>query len=96
VVEVSDYAAAATTGQGFKNKPKGGGAGRGRGGGGGGRGGGPGAAAAAAAAAAADENRPCCLCGEHAAQRTTTKEGPNKGRVFWVCPKVRLLSHSII
>lgn len=27
-----------------------------------------------------------CKCNENAVQRTVVKEGPNKGRVFWVCP----------
>jgi hypothetical protein len=28
-----------------------------------------------------------CKCKDSAVQRTVVKEGSNKGRVFWVCPK---------
>ncbi len=30
-----------------------------------------------------------CSCGEEAVERTVQKEGPNKGRQFFVCPKPR-------
>lgn len=33
----------------------------------------------------ADSSRQC-KCNQSAVQRTVAKEGPNKGRVFWVCP----------
>ena len=36
-----------------------------------------------------DENAPTCVCGGRAITKTTTKEGPNKGRPFYTCPKPR-------
>src|SRR5260221_721135 len=33
-----------------------------------------------------------CLCKEDAATHTVFKEGPNKGRVFWKCPRGEGLS----
>ena len=36
-----------------------------------------------------DENAPVCVCGGRAISKTTTKEGPNKGRPFYTCPKPR-------
>lgn len=29
------------------------------------------------------------MCRDHAVQRTVTKEGPNVGRLFWVCAKLK-------
>ena len=36
-----------------------------------------------------DENAPNCVCGGRAVTKTTVKEGPNKGRKFYTCPKPR-------
>merc|ERR1712243_228899 len=30
---------------------------------------------------------PICACGEPKVKRTTLKDGPNKGRDFYICPK---------
>lgn len=42
---------------------------------------------------AAPSNRgggtPDCQCGEEAVERTVSKDGPNKGKVFFACPKSR-------
>ena len=34
-----------------------------------------------------DQNAPVCVCGGRAVSKITTKEGPNKGRPFYTCPK---------
>ncbi len=41
----------------------------------------------ASGAGAADP--PACNCGDTSVLRTVGKDGPNKGREFWVCPKPR-------
>lgn len=46
-----------------------------------------GAALAGVTAAGAEEGGPKCRCGEHAVKRTVRKEGPNKGKEFFVCRK---------
>ena len=76
-VETSDYSAAAT---GVNKKKKQ--SGRGAGAGAGGRGSG-----GNYAHVSQDDNAPVCVCGGRAISKVTTKEGPNKGRVFYTCPK---------
>lgn len=36
-----------------------------------------------------DEDGPKCKCGNGAVKRTVRKEGPNKGKQFWVCRKAQ-------
>ena len=88
---VSDYGAAAS-GQGYRGRNdshRGGAGGRGRGrvntdrssdGGGAGRGG-----------ALAFALGPPCVCGGSSIRRIVTKDGPNKGRGFFTCPKPRFV-----
>lgn len=35
----------------------------------------------------AEHEEPTCRCGEEVVERTVSKEGPNKGRKFYACPK---------
>lgn len=78
----SDYGAAAVGGDRYKASTRGG-RGAARGGRGSGRG-------SSAHSGDGDSNNPECLCGEKSVSRTVSKEGPNKGRQFRVCPKPRL------
>ena len=75
--ETSDYSAAAT-GVNIRKAmaAASASAGAGAGGGKGGQGGG-----------SQDQNAPVCVCGGRAVSKITTKEGPNKGRPFYTCPK---------
>lgn len=76
--DTSDYGAAAVGGDSYRSSRGG------RGGRGAGRGNG---AHTRATAGDNDGSAPTCLCGDKSATRTVSKEGPNKGRLFYVCAK---------
>lgn len=73
--ETSDYSAAAT-GVNIRKAMAAASSSAGAGGGKGGQGSG-----------SQDQNAPVCVCGGRAVSKITTKEGPNKGRPFYTCPK---------
>lgn len=76
--DTSDYSAAAT-GVNIRKAMAAASASAGAGGAGGGKGG--------QGSGSQDQNAPICVCGGRAVCKVTTKEGPNKGRPFYTCPK---------